>query len=105
MIVALDNGVADSSAFAGKKVFEKLKAYDTLVLANRSLSNAIPFYLGAKAEKIRPIIGVIAVCEGIEYLFIAHCNAGYSALCGFESRGYDASIFNNTDITAIYVTK
>lgn len=101
MIVALDNGVADSSAFVGKKVFDNLKAYDTLVLANKSLSNAISFYLGAKAKGIRPIIGVIAVCEGIEYLFIAHCNAGYSALCGFESRGYNTSIFDNAGITAI----
>ena len=101
MIVAFDNGVADASAFVGKKVFDNFKAYDTLVLANRSLSNAVPFYLGAKEKNIRPIIGVIAVCEGAEYLFIAHCNAGYSALCGFESRGYDASVFTHPNITSI----
>lgn len=101
MIVALDNGVADPSAFAGKKAFDAFDGYDTLVLANKSLSNAINFYKGAKAKGIKPIIGVIAVCDGIEYLFIAHCNSGYSALCGYESRGYERDIFSRSDVTPI----
>lgn len=104
MIVAFDNGVTDASAFVfnkKKELPDVLKKYNTLVLANRSLSNAVSFYQHAKKAGMLPVIGVVAVCEGIEYLFIAHCNDGYSALCSYESRGYDESIFNNPHITAI----
>lgn len=101
MLLAMDNTIADPSVFSGKKALANLQDYDTIILANKTMSNAASFYKQAKSNNIKPVLGVQAVVDNVLYLFIAHNHDGYQFLCACESGGFNEDVFSNPSITSI----